>query len=311
MGRNLSKGMTGEDVRVLQKLLNHHLSPPLKKLTEDGAFGNATHDRVVEFQRRNRNYPSTMPIPRNMDLSFRKPLKDDGIVGPLTSNVLWDTRTLKTSYGRLTPVSESRGAAAPGGGSRLSLTGDGPVGQAAGGGTPTPPPAKTFRIVQLSVGQQAAVNPWTFSPIVFTGQYTLLAKNDGRPDFLLTAGGQVSMNDGGANGRWSGQIFGQMGLGGFDQLKLGKLDWFNPFVAAMFNANFANNLGVQQTSIGLAIGNQATWTILRRPLPGTNDMQDTLSLFLNAQAVANVDLHKGECAAPSGQFLLGLVKTFF
>lgn len=66
------------------------------------------------------------------------------------------------------------------------------------------------------------------------------------------------MNDGGANGRWSGRIFGQMGLGGFDQLKLGKLEWFNPFVAAMFNANFANNLGVQQTQIGLAIGNQAT-----------------------------------------------------
>jgi len=93
---------------------------------------------------------------------------------------------------------------------------------------------------------------------------------------------------------------------------VGKLDWFNPFVAAMFNGNFSNRLKPQQGTFGLAIGNQATWTILRKPLPGTtDDFQDTLSLFLNAQVVSNVDLSNGQCAAPSGQFLVGVIKTFF
>jgi hypothetical protein len=305
LGRLLSIGMTGEDVRTLQKLLNHHLAPPLAPIAEDGIFGNETRNRVIEFQRRNRDYPVKMPIPMELGPDFRKPLKDDGIVGPLTSNVLWDVRYVKTIRGSLAPTYEARlSSAAP----ALALTSANSLAQT---GDPTPPqPPRTFRLVQLSIGQQATANPWSLSPLVFTANYSLLVKNDGRPDFLLTHGGQISLNDGGANGRWSAQIFAQMGLGGFDKLKLGKLDWFNPFVAAMFNANFASN-SPPQRSVSFALGNQATWTLLHRRLPGTDDDQDTLSFFLNGQAVSNVGLSNGRCAAPSGQFLIGVLKTFF
>jgi hypothetical protein len=307
MGRLLSIGITGEDVRVLQKLLNHHLAPPLSPIAEDGIFGRDTRNRVIEFQRRNLNYPAKMPIPGELGSEFKRPLKVDGIVGPLTSNVLWDVRTVKTTRGLLSPVSENRPSSSTNTG-RSTFAIDADPAPAPGGGP------KNFRLVQLSLGQQATANPWSLSPLVFTAQYSLLAKDDGRPDFLLTGGGQIAMNDGGANGRWSGQIFGQMGLGGFDKLKLfgDKLDWFNPFVAVMLNGNFSSRLKPLQGTVGLAIGNQATWTILHKPLPGTkDDFQDTLSFFLNTQVVSNVDLSNGQCAAPSGQFLIGVMKTFF
>jgi hypothetical protein len=64
-------------------------------------------------------------------------------------------------------------------------------------------------------------------------------------------------------------------------------------------------------TLGGAIGNQVTWMLVNTPLPGTDDKQDTLSLFFNAQAVTNVDLTTGQCAAPGGQFLIGAIKTFF
>ncbi len=303
MGREMSIGMTGEDVRVLQKLLNHHLSPPLPPLVPDGVFGPLTRAMIVEFQKRNRDYPPRMPFPPDTAPEYRRPLKPDGIVGRLTANVLFDARTLRTGSPTIfTPQTEASAARRP-----FLLA-------ASVGDPQPPPPARTFRLVQLSIGQQATANPWSVSPFVFTAQYVLLAKNDGRPDFLLTAGGQASLNDGGANGRWTAQGFVQMGLGGFDSLKLfgDKLDWFNPFVALMLQENFKNNFGpAGPPSIGLALGNQATWTLLSKPLPGTNDQQDTLSLFFNAQAVSNTDLSNGRSSAPGGQFLLGVIKTFF
>lgn len=312
MGREMSIGMTGEDVRMLQYLLNHHLSPPLPLLTPDGIFGPLTHARVVEFQKRNGDYPSLMPLPADTAPEYRRPLKPDGIVGRLTANVLFDARTLATTAPvTFTPASYDAPA-------RRSLVFasaiNDPDPQPAPGPGPVPPPSRTFRLVQLSIGQQVTANPWSASPFVFTGQYVLLAKNDGRPDFLLTAGGQAALNDGGANGRWSAQGFVQMGLGGFDSVKLfgDKLDWFNPFVGLLFNQNFKNNLGLAGApSIGLAVGNQATWTLLSKPLPGTDDKQDTLSLFLNAQAIVNTDLSNGRSSAPGGQFLIGAIKTFF
>ncbi|WP_395696472.1 peptidoglycan-binding protein [Methylocella sp.] len=312
MGRELSVGMSGEDVRLLQNLLNHHLSPPLPMLAADGWFGPHTLARVKEFQKRNRDYPSLTPFPAETAPEFRRPLKDDGIVGRLTANVLFDARTVCTRSPVLfSPNGDEARARRP----FLLASAIGDADPAPAGDPPGPPPARTFRLVQLQIGQQATANPWSASPFVFTGQYVLLAKNDGRPDFLLTAGGQVAINDGGANGRWTAQGFVQMGLGGFDQVKLfgDKLDWFNPFVALMLSQNFKNNFGPQGApTVGLAVGNQITWTLSSKPLPGTaDDKQDTLSLFLNLQAVTNTDLSNGQSSAPGGQFLLGAIKTFF
>lgn len=309
MSRALSAGMTGEDVAVLQRLLNHHLGAPRAPLATDGNFGPLTTARVKEFQTLNRLYPTLMRFPDGVSADARKPLQADGIVGQHTLLVLLDTRELSVSPdARFRPKPLVRTAAAPRFGPQPAVQ---PVAGAPRFGVtpisdPALPPSRTFRMIQLSAGQQATINPWLLSPFMLTGQFVLLAKNEGTPDFLLTAGGQASLNDGGNNGRWTGQGFVQMGLGGFPKL-FGKLDLLNPFTSLMLSKNEG-----QPATFGLAFGNQSTWTLTSRPLPGTkDDMQDTLSFFFNAQAVANVDLTNGRGSAPGGQFLIGSILTFF
>jgi peptidoglycan hydrolase-like protein with peptidoglycan-binding domain len=70
MGRILSRGTTGADVRALQDVLNFHIrrGEPLKV---DGLFGPKTEARVREFQRANG-------------------LKMDGLVGPRTNEQLFE-----------------------------------------------------------------------------------------------------------------------------------------------------------------------------------------------------------------------------
>lgn len=74
MGRILSQGMQGQDVRAVQDVLNFHIrrGEPLKV---DGNFGPKTGARVVEFQRVNR-------------------LKADGLVGPQTEAQLFEVTEL-------------------------------------------------------------------------------------------------------------------------------------------------------------------------------------------------------------------------
>jgi len=315
--------MTGKDVEMLQMLLNHHLGDTRVPLVVDGIFGPLTKKRTIEFQTVNRLYPTKLP--NEVPTAAKKPLAIDGIVGQHTLLVLLDTREINTKPGaNFTPRSDESSNTSTrsiGGG---SVSGRGSSVRRLTAGTeddPTPigpPPAKTFRLVQFSGGPQVAVNPWTFSPFVFTGQISVLAKNNGRPDFLLTLGGQAAMNDGGASGRWTGQLFAQMGLGGFPKL-FGKLDLLNPFVVAMINQNLSKNFKPQPGTVGLGIGNQMTWTLASRDLPGApGDKQDTVSLFLNTQIVTNIDLTNGSVggdpknpAPPGGQFLIGSIFTFF
>jgi peptidoglycan hydrolase-like protein with peptidoglycan-binding domain len=300
MSRDLSIGTTGKDVAALQRLLNHHLTLPRTPLVPDGIFGPKTRARVLEFQTLNRCYPVTMPP--DGDPLGRKPLAVDGIVGPRTLKVLLDVRSVD-GYSQLAPKAAGAPARGPAPAFRLTQAAAGPA--PAGDPQPQPPnPPRTLRIVQLQAGTQASVNPWVFSPLVLTAQYTLLAKNDGRPDFLLTAGGQVALNTGSANGRWSGQGFLQMGLGGFDFARFGRLDLLNPFVQLMLQKNDG-----QPATAGAAIGNQVNYTLISRQVNG--DSQDVLSLFFNGQGVVNVGLNNGQCAAPSGQFLIGGTVSFF
>jgi peptidoglycan hydrolase-like protein with peptidoglycan-binding domain len=71
MARDLSKGVTGQDVRVIQDRLNYHLRREIP-LVVDGIFGTETHKRVVRFQTLHR-------------------LRIDGIVGVRTRAVLFET----------------------------------------------------------------------------------------------------------------------------------------------------------------------------------------------------------------------------
>jgi peptidoglycan hydrolase-like protein with peptidoglycan-binding domain len=70
MSRTLSQGMTGQDVRALQDVLNFHIRRGAP-LAADGIFGPKTHARVLEFQKVNG-------------------LKADGLVGPKTNAQLFE-----------------------------------------------------------------------------------------------------------------------------------------------------------------------------------------------------------------------------
>jgi hypothetical protein len=74
MSRTLSQGMSGQDVRALQDVLNFHIRR-FEPLKVDGVFGPKTHARVLEFQKANR-------------------LKPDGLVGPKTNAQLFEVTEL-------------------------------------------------------------------------------------------------------------------------------------------------------------------------------------------------------------------------
>jgi len=301
--RILGFGSTGPDVVNLQLLLNHHLGLPTRPLVPDGIFGPLTRARVIEFQTVNRLWPVQMPPPPEAHGLPRKPLVIDGFVGPNTLRVLLDVRVVEPTKSEFAPLAKDKqiGSAKP-----LQLV---QVAQSdtdstvSVGDPPSPKPPVLIQQVTLQAGTQAAVNPWVFSPFVFTGQATLLAKNDGKPDFVLTAGGQIALNTGSANGSWSGQGFLQMGLGGFDSLKLGPLDLLNPFWQVMLQKNQG-----QDPTFGTALGNQINWALSKKIVNGQE--VDVVDIFFNAQAVVNISLRDGTCSAPSGQFLLGASYTF-
>jgi hypothetical protein len=261
--RILSFGSRGPDVANLQLLLNHHLGLPRRPLVSDGMFGPLTRERVIEFQTLNRLWPVQMPPPPEADGHPRKSLVADGIVGPKTLRVLLDIRVVKPATSQFGPVNKDSSV-----GSKKAFQlvqfaetdsdSTTPVSDPA----PSKPPVLIQQIT-LSAGTQAAVNPWVFSPFVFTGQAALLAKNDGKPDFLLTLGGQVGLNTGSANGSWTGQGFLQMGLGGFDSLKAGPLDLLNPFWQVMLQKNQG-----QGATIGTALGNQINWALSTKIVNG-------------------------------------------
>jgi len=70
MGRLISQGANGPDVRAVQDVLNFQIRR-FEPLVVDGVFGPKTHARVVEFQKANR-------------------LKADGLVGPTTLGKLFE-----------------------------------------------------------------------------------------------------------------------------------------------------------------------------------------------------------------------------
>jgi hypothetical protein len=301
--RILGFGCKGPDVVNLQLLLNHHLGLPRRPLVPDGIFGPLTRARVIEFQTLNRLWPVQMPPPPEAQGLPRKPLVIDGIVGPNTLRLLLDIRVVEPAKSQFAPLAQDKQvrSAKPTQLVQLTQFDAGSAGQT--DDPPSPKPPVLIQQVTLQAGGQAAVNPWVFSPFVFTGQATLLAKNDGKPDFLLTAGGQIALNSGSANGSWSGQGFLQMGLGGFDSLKLGPLDLVNPFWQFMLQKNQG-----QDPTVGTALGNQINWALSTKKVNGQE--VDVVDIFFNAQAVVNISLRDGTCSAPSGQFLLGASYTF-
>lgn len=301
MPRILLIGTFGDDVAGVQRLLNYHLPPPrYSKLAVDGKFGPHTRARVMEFQRPNQNYLTRMPIVP-ADGVVRKPLVIDGIVGPNTGRVLQDVRSVTLLPNtKFTPNADKR--------TRPDREVQSGFGQNVGGGpapSPTSPstqPLQTVKFLTLQAGAQAQLNPWAISPFVVTGQFTWLARNDGKPDFMLTAGGQFSENLGTVNGDWTASVFGQMSLGNLG-LQLGPLDFANPFVQTMLQVNKG-----QPATVGVAIGNQINLSLNTFKINGIE--QPRFAVFLNLQEVVNVGTNNGLCSAPATQGMLGLSWTF-
>lgn len=317
MSRDLLVGTTGQDVAAVQRLLNYHLPRPhFAPLVVDGIFGPKTKQRVIDFQRRNRDYLTKMPI-KDAEGVERKELAIDGIVGPNTGRVLLDVRTVglapETNF---TPTTDRRRGlfASPTlGGNRspqplaaprfgLQPVGDPPA-PSPTPSPPTPNPPRVIRFVSLQAGAQAQLAPWVVSPFVLTGQFTWLARNDGKPDFLLTAGGQFASNLGSVNGSWTGQVFGQMSLGNIG-LQLGPVDFVNPMVQIMLQKNQG-----QPASVGFAVGNQVNLSLKKMTIGGIE--QDRFTVFLNLQEVVGVGLDHGQCSAPATQGMIGLGWTLF
>lgn len=291
MPRMLSKGDKGEDVRNLQRALNMHLSQEYgyERLKTDADFGPLTDGRVREFQRVNR-------------------LNADGIVGPLTREKLLDVRLVKL-YAHAQPrrhdiaggLGPSRAPVPLRAAGSPQMVG---VGLRAAGHVFRPqigqvtqqpgPPLKTQ--VQLLAGQQLSINPWFVSQLVITGQVNWTATNNGRPDFVLTAGAQVAINDQtGPSGGWTVQGFAQMGFSGL--LKKGDFDLLNPFAVMMLQRSEKP----KPFQVGFGVGNQINYNVTKN---------GRLQLFLNGQMVTSVNLDNGDTSAPGAPIMGGLGYTF-
>jgi peptidoglycan hydrolase-like protein with peptidoglycan-binding domain len=294
MIRDLYQGLTGEDVRNMQGMLNLHLantiSPPLNT---DGIFGSKTDHRVRYFQQVNR----TLAI--------------DGIVGPNTRRAILDFRKAQSQVsgapvgsditqrgaGLVLAGSASRGApqrrSATAPAAQLASFRGAPLfGQVVQQQTPPGNQPKTVSLV-VQQGVQGSANPWFLSPMVLSSQVNLFIRNNGRKPFVISPGLQFAANQVGSPvGPWTGQAFVQFGAA---EITDGTIDWFNPFVQVALQKN-AN----QPLNLGLSIGDQVNWNLIK----------DQLSLFANGQVVTSVDLTTGLCSAPAAQIVLGVSFEF-
>jgi peptidoglycan hydrolase-like protein with peptidoglycan-binding domain len=281
--------MTGEDVKALQNLLNYHVGFPRPLLAPDGSFGRLTEARVKEFQTVNK-------------------LVVDGIVGPKTTAALTDVRTVTASTQiRPTPSRSPSFDLPPVPNLQLKLP---PLLQPPAGPFKPPPapqlkPPPTEFALTLQAGQQVSLNPWFISPLVITAQLDVVLKNGGPLAFTLSLGVQGSVNQvGSPAGNWSGQAFVQFGPN-LEQGKFSRFSLLNPFVQLFIQKNQG-----QTSSVGLALGNQATWAIVRRKNDKGED-EDVLSLVLNGQVLNSIGLNNGQATGPpAGQVLLGVGHSF-
>jgi hypothetical protein len=221
MARTLKQGDTGQDVVVLQKVLNKHLDlvgGPLLK--PDGVFGARTRQKVVEFQKINR-------------------LVADGVVGPKTTAALLDIKMVTvrtemntTSSGSPQPAPSPKPVTPP----------------AQSQPSPTPPKTRSF---QVQAGGQVAFNPWVASPFVLTAQMNFFVRRNRFPPVIeISPGVQLSINmPGSAAGDWTGQAFVQLALPEYTSSK--PIDWFNPFIQAALVQNQGQHLNA-----GAALGDQ-------------------------------------------------------
>lgn len=298
MPRTLSAGMTGDDVRNLQGLLNFHLQDTgVVRLAPDGIFGPKTQAAVVRVQQ----------IAR---------LSADGLVGPKTRSALVNVGSVSAQVGvnaTQRPAASRPQPFAPR--TRFGLVGGGdddpsfpdillelfrkfsqlfnvPLPSAVP--PPPPPPPTPVQVnvqgVVVQAGNQWSFNPFAPSPFVLGSQANVLFKIGGLPPIAVSPGVQFFANGvGSPNGAFTGQGFVQIGPPSV--LPFGDFDLLNPFVQGFVQKNSG-----QPGQVGFALGNQATWKLVG----------DTLGLFVNTQAVFAFGLKSGQGQPVAGQVFGGL-----
>lgn len=311
MARTLSIGMTGIDVADLQAALNYHLHTPIPPetgpfvlpLKVDGIFGDATDERLREFQRLN-----------NLD--------DDGIVGRNTRPMLSIVRrvTLKIpifNAGNDDPPlvsanrvgSRSTASARPGGGGPQQGLRSASSGGLFASPSQTAQSSPIIQPVQLANRQVQIGGNLTLDPLIGPGapskaiflavQWTWVERKDGR-HLELSLGSQfadgLAKNTGDLN--FSVQSFAQVTIA--DLRTIGpNFHLFNLSAQLSYQGNFLKD-APGSTSLGVSLQNQITWDMFKI---GENQ---TFSLFCQQQLGWTYDLHQRKgTVAPS--FLGGAI----
>jgi hypothetical protein len=227
----LSVGSKGEGVATAKRLLNFHFSP-LPPLTNLYEFDSATRTRVIDFQKLSR-------------------LNPDGFIGPLTTRRLLDFAKMDV-HGVVAPEAPQflyRRSFVP----KLELDVPKfglPPSQPGSfpklGQTPSTAPYLTpdwfynrlpsqnltLDNVQLSLGNETDIPKGSDSaPIQFSAEFIYLRKRDDNPQW--SHGIQFSHTPRSDDGRWSGQVYGKVGLSDWPLAKFGRVSLTNPFLRPM------------------------------------------------------------------------------
>jgi len=287
--RSLGIGMSGDDVRNLQGLLNFHLQDMgVARLQTNGVFGPETRAAVLRFQQL-----AYLPAIGIVDEDTRKALIN---VGSMIACLALDYRdrdegTANSPIAELLQTFQRR--------SSITLPPDALTQLAAGpvGAPPAPgPPVRVvFQGVTVQGGNQlSGWNPWVASPFVVGSQANVLFKIAGfNHPIAFSPGFQFFKNGvGSPSGAWTGQGFIQIGRPSLVPFgPLGQFDLVSPFVQGFLQRNSG-----QAPQGGFAFGNQATWKLIG----------DRLGLFLNTQLAFGWGLTDGKGQPVSVQAFTGL-----
>ena len=302
MPRPLSQGMSGEDVRNLQGLLNYHLTGVLSPLARDGIFG-----------------PKTLAAVKAAQLRAR--IAGDGLVGPKTRAALVNLGMV-TGAAALDHKGQPVGPAA-----RLALLarpGFNRLPPSALVGDPAPPPPTPppafpnlnlnpkvqLQSVTVQVGNTFSWRAYAPSPFVVGAQSSFLFRLGPLPPFLLSPSVQFSQNGiRSANGDFTGQGAIQISppdpiqLGVFKLGAAGEIDLLSPFVQGFVQRN-GGVPGGSAPQGGFSVGNQFIWQVL----------DGKLQAVITGQAVFGWDLvtGQGQRVAPQvgAALQLDLLKIF-
>lgn len=303
MGDNdLYLGSKGDAVTAAQTLLNYHLSarPPL---TNYGVYDADTRDRVKEYQRLVRIHDDgvvgihmTKTLIPVGQLELKGALRENSVLPPMPKLQLAPSL-------REFPKFMPKTATGAGLGLNPKVTGS-------PGSTPdwfyNRLPVRSYHLDnwQLSLGNETDIPKGSDSaPLQFALEFTWLKKRDENPQ--PAAGIQISHTPLSDDGKWSGQIYGKIGMNDWPLKPLGPISFTNPSIQAYIRKGFS---GSSPWTAGAQIANETDLKV--REVAGSYSLQ----LYLNVAPIQldifniNDRVFSFKAASTIG---IGLKVTFF